>query len=92
MESLSARMQGVHRYILIRNEDRGRHFALSRRSVRRVPFLPHILRRGRQNVHVETQKVDFVLSFRKLKWDPPDGTAISRNAGGHRYILIRNED
>ena len=65
MEPLSDGMQWVHRYILIRNEDRGRHFALSRRSVRRVPFLPHILRRGRQNVHVDRKNVDFVLFFHR---------------------------
>ena len=28
---------------------------------RRVSFLPHILRRGRQDVHVERKNVDFVL-------------------------------
>ena len=56
MEWLSSGNGGVYRYILMRNEDRGRHSALSRRSVRRVPLLPHILRRGRRNVHVEKEK------------------------------------
>ena len=56
MGSLSAGERGGQRYVPIGNEDRGRHSALSRRSVRRVPLLPRILRRGRRNVHVEKEK------------------------------------
>ena len=56
MGVLSAGERGGQRYVPIRNEDRGRHSALSRRSVRRVPLLPRILRRGRRNVHVEKEK------------------------------------
>ena len=33
------------------------------RGVRRVPFLPRILRRGRHDVHVERENIDFVLFF-----------------------------
>ena len=63
MEWLSAGERGGQRYVPIGNEDRGRHSALSRRSVRRVPLLPRILRRGREDLHVEKKHIDFVLFF-----------------------------
>ena len=34
-------------------------------SVRPVPLLPCILLRGKQNVHVETKNVDFILFFHR---------------------------
>ena len=61
-------------------------------SVRPVPLLPCILRRGQENVHIENEPRSFRIVFSQVGWEVPDRSAISRGEGGKRYVPIRNED